>query len=131
MTINILLAHLIGIYMFIVGMLFMIRPSLFSAMLTRAMSNTFLAYIASGVELVAGTAIVLTYADWAMSFEALMLVLGWVMILESAAYLFIPFPIINAVVARFNRNTTFIIIGTVLFVAGAYLMYESGLLLVG
>lgn len=126
MTITLLIAHLLGIYLLILGILFAMKPAAFVRLFARAMHNYWLIYISAGIELVLGVAIVLTYTSWAIGYEIVMAILGIVMIAEAAAYLFLPYSFTRGAVRRMNRNNTFIIAGAALMVLGIYLMYVSG-----
>ena len=84
------LARLIGPVLAIVGVGLLLRPSGYLTVVADMLRSPALLYIACVLGLLGGMALVLAHNVWAADWRVIITLLGWISILESAAWMLFP-----------------------------------------
>lgn len=125
MALSIFLAKLLGIYMILVGLIFMIRRKALMPAMQEVIKNKALIYIIAILELLAGIAIVLSHNIWVLGFEVIITIVGWLMIVEGVLYLLLPGKYLQKLLGKFNTPVWYGAGGVAAVIIGAYLVARS------
>lgn len=121
MLATIFLAKLLGIYMIIVGLIFMIRRKAMMPAMKELIKNRALLYIICILELAAGIAVVLSHNIWTWGYELIITVVGWLLIIEGVVYLILPHRKVEKILSKFNTPVWYGAGGVAAVILGAYL----------
>ena len=119
------LAPLLGLYLFIIGALALYRRKSVMPAVSQMLKNRPLILILALVELLAGLAIVLNYPSFTMDADGIISIIGWMMVVESIIYLAIPYKQVQKLMKRFNKPQWYLASGVIAVVIGAYLTAVS------
>ena len=118
---SIFLAKLLGIYMILVGLIFMLRRKAMMPAMKELIKNKSLIYIIAIRELLAGLAIILGHNIWTLGFEVIITVVGWLMLLEGIIYLILPNRLMQKLFGKFNTPVWYGAGGVAAIIIGLYL----------
>ena len=123
MTMEILLAQVIGAYLVLEGLVLLIRKKFVVNILNDLSSNKALMYVTGAMVFVLGLLIVLNHNVWEATWQVIPTIVGWFMVVVGVAICLTPKVVLGATrsVAR-NRNVV-MLTGIVGLALGAYLLY--------
>jgi len=116
-----LLAQLLGLYFIIVGVIALYRRKSLMPALAQLAANRALLLVLALSEILAGLAVILTYPEIAPTWEGVLAVIGWVLVIEGVLYLALPAKIVQRFVRKFNNDTWYGTGGAIAVLLGAYL----------
>ncbi|MEX0918704.1 MAG: hypothetical protein WDZ85_01935 [Candidatus Paceibacterota bacterium] len=119
---SIFLSQMIGIYLVLIGLVFLFKRKTLMPAMKEVIQSKSLLYIVAMLELAAGIAIVLNHNIWAWSSELLITLFGWLLIVESAAYLLLPYKRMEKLALKFNTPAWYGSCGAGAVIIGAYLI---------
>lgn len=122
---SIFLAQLMGSYLVLVGLLVVLRRKFFLHAMKDFLQSRALRFVVPFIELTAGLALVLTHNIWVWGSEVIITIVGWMMIIESLAYLAIPEKKLVKVLSAMNTNGMYLVCGVLCIVLGLYLAGEG------
>lgn len=116
-----LLAQLLGLYLFIVGVIVLYRRKSIMPAVSQMVSNRALLMIFGLVEILAGLAVVLTYPQISASADGIISLIGWILTIEGIVYLAMPARTVQRFVRKFNTDTWYGTGGVIAILLGGYL----------
>lgn len=120
----IFLAKLLGIYFLVVGIIVVLRRSAVMPAIKEMSKHPGMILGIAVIELAAGLAIVINYPwSWEgnLNWQAIISLIGWMLIIESIFYMASPSKIVQKVFKSFNRTPFYIFGGILTIILGAYL----------
>lgn len=122
---TVLLAKVFGIYLIIIGLAIIFRRRYFLTVFAGFVEDKTLRITISIVELIAGLFLVLTHQIWSSLLAGLVSLMGWLMTLEGAAYLFMPDRWFAKMMKLFNHKAVYTVGGIIAVLIGIYLTYAG------
>ncbi|MCE9541874.1 hypothetical protein K8R03_04960 [Candidatus Kaiserbacteria bacterium] len=119
------LAPLLGLYLFIIGALALYRRKSVMPAVSQMLKNRPLMLVVALVELLAGLAVVINYPYFTMDWIGLISIIGWMLLAESLLYLSLPYKRVQKIIKKFNKPEWYLYSGILAVVAGAYLTAVS------
>jgi uncharacterized membrane protein HdeD (DUF308 family) len=118
---TLLLSKVLGIFLVIVGLAAVLRSRHFAAVAQAFVQERLTRLVLAITELLAGLFLVVTHNDWSSLPAILVTLLGWMAVIEGAAYLLLPDKILKRLVEQFRSPAWYVGGGLVSIVIGAYL----------
>ncbi|MBU1445854.1 hypothetical protein KKD70_01160 [Patescibacteria group bacterium] len=124
MELSVYLGKLISVVLVVIGLALLIRSAYYTKVYKTWMKNEGLMLFTTMVLLVAGVALVLAHNVWTASWEVIITIVGWGMVLKGAIFAFLPKEL-NKLIERFLNMSWLLPIGGVIWVIGGlYLGYN-------
>jgi len=123
MNTTLLIAQLIGISSFAIGLSMLVRRKMVINIFDDVFGSRALTYVLGIAEVVAGLSIVLNHYDWTLVLPAVITSLGWLLILEGAIYMFAGSRTIKVLLKKLHDTNIYTLIALIYVIVGAYLTY--------
>lgn len=117
-----ILGQIIGLYLAIVGVSMLARQQGWMAMVKDMRKNESFGRLVALFELLLGVAIVMLHNVWVQGWEVAITIIGWIMLIEGAAYLLLPHSAVEKKIKAFNKPGWYVVAGIVTLVVGLYLL---------
>jgi len=125
MASSLILGKIIGLYLVICGVSMLARKQGWMAMVKDMRKNPSFGRLMALFELLLGILIVMLHNVWVQGWEVAITLIGWVMLIEGAAYLLLPHKSIEKKIKAFNKPGWYVVTGIVILVVGLYLLGVS------
>ncbi|MDX1444210.1 MAG: hypothetical protein R3270_10650 [Gammaproteobacteria bacterium] len=122
MELTLLLSKVLGLLLIITSLSFIIRRRYYEKVLEEFVQARALRMLMSIIELTAGLFLVILHNDWSSLAAAIITAVGWMAIIESTAYLFMPDRAFARLIGAFNQPSWYIGGGLIGLLAGGYLV---------
>lgn len=122
MNTSLYLAQIIGLYLVLVGLIMMMRRRYFMAAVKEFVHDKALLFVIPIVELLAGLALVVAHNIWVWSWEVIITITGWLMVIEALSYLVLPEKTIVKWISWFNKDKVYFFGGIASVAFGLYLV---------
>lgn len=122
MTFSLIFGKVIGIYLIIVAISMLARQGSWMKIVKQVRKNESFPRLIALFELLVGLFIVVAHNMWVASWEVAITIVGWLMLIEGAAYLLLPHSVIEKKIQFFNKPGWYTIVGIVSLVVGLYLV---------
>lgn len=119
------LAQLLGVATLVIGLSMLIRQKLVLNVIDEVLQNRVLTYLIGIAEFIAGLLLVLSHNVWEPTVAAIITILGWLMLLEGALYLFISKKVLHELLHVFHKRGVFLLTLAAYLALGAYLTYHG------
>jgi len=120
---SVYLARLTGPVLAVAGLGMLISPQHFMTIVAGFLCEPALIYLGALLGLLGGTAIVLAHNIWVADWRVIITLLGWISVVDSAAWLLLPQPMQSLAPALTASSTLPFIAGAVILLLGAVLCY--------
>ena len=121
MELSIFLSQVIGVYLVLIGLICVIRRKMMMAAIADVINTRGLIYLIAILELLAGIALVVSHNVWVWDTAVIVTIVGWLMLIESLAYLVLPYRLVAKIFRAFNKKGWYVGGGIVSIVLGLYL----------
>ncbi|OHB25466.1 MAG: hypothetical protein A2542_00560 [Parcubacteria group bacterium RIFOXYD2_FULL_52_8] len=115
------LAQLFGVYLVIEGLVLLFRQAFVRREISALMHNEGLRLFAGFLILIMGLVLVLTHNVWEWSYEGVITLVSWIVVLKSCMYLFFDQKTLNRVTRWFDTKGWYRFAGIVALLLGLYL----------
>ena len=121
MDLTIFLTQVIGLYLILIGVIFLARRKVMMAVMADIIKNKPLIYVVAISELLAGLALVVGHNVWAWDIFVVITIVGWLMVVEALIYLILPYSLISKIFKKINTPSVYIVGGILSVILGAYM----------
>jgi len=121
MDLTIFLTQVIGLYLILIGVIFLARRKVMMAVMADIIKNKPLIYVVAILELLAGLALVVGHNVWAWDIFVVITIVGWLMVVEALIYLILPYSLISKIFKKINTPSVYIVGGILSVILGAYM----------
>lgn len=121
MELTILLSKVIGLYLIIVGIVYLVRREYFINVVRSYMEQKMLRVFISTTEIIVGLFFVITHNVWDSLPEAIISLFGWIILLEGLAYVVLSDKLIGKIIRKCNTKRWYIFGGLISVLLGLYL----------
>jgi hypothetical protein len=118
---TVLLSRVLGVFIVIIGTAALYQRQAFAELVATFSRDRTLRTLFAAVELLAGLFLVASHRAWDTAPQIIVSLIGWMAVLESAAYLLLPDRIVQSFLAPFARPGVIAGCGAVGLVLGLYL----------
>ena len=125
MDTSILLACLIGPLLVVVGLGVLINQTHYASMVESFLKDAPLYYVSGATAFVIGMAIVLNHNIWALDWQVIITILGWMSLIKGAVRILYPAAGSQIAANIAGSQTALKVMAAVLLVLGAWLSYEG------
>ncbi len=122
---TILLAQFLGVASLVIGLSMLVRQKMVMKIFDDVFTNRALAYLLGLVEFAGGLLLVLYHNIWSPALAAVITVLGWLLLIEGALYLFVTKRFLKELVGVLHKRGVFALMVAAYLLLGAYLTYAS------
>lgn len=124
MEVSMILAKIFGWYLFIVSLAMIAKPSGFQAMSKAIHGHAGSMAVAGFIALILGLIVVIIHPVWGSSWQIVISVLGWLMLIKGLVRLF--FPAVSAAMVKSADNKSFYFTLAVIgLLVGLFLLYHG------
>jgi len=122
MDTSLFLAQWWGVLLLVMGASILVRrEGVMKVMKEFASSNPSPGYFVGLIEFTLGLTLVLLHNEWSFGWQGVVTILGWLVFLEGATYLFAPISFFTSVMKKVNNSNTYLVGGVISLVLGAWL----------
>ncbi len=115
------LSQVLGLFLIIVGLSIMLRKRYYVPVVGEFIEDRFMRMVMGIAELLAGLFLVLAHNDWSTLAAGIITAIGWVLVIEGAAYLLVSDRTMAWVIRTFNVRTWYVVGGILSVLLGLYL----------
>lgn len=125
MMTSLFLGKVVGAYLVVVGASLLLRKKMWHNVVRDFTKSSMAMTVAALFELLIGLFIVASHNVWVQSWEVVITIIGWLMVFEGIAYLFIPHKVLKEKIRAFDNTTWYTMGGIIALLLGAYMVYVS------
>ena len=125
MELSLLLAQIAGVYLTVVGVSVVAKQRMLREAVDDFFKNHFLVYFAGEMLLILGLLVVLNHNIWVQSWEVIITLIGWVMLLKGAMFLLLGEKNVKSMVKMFNSSSSYTVWGIIAILLGIYLIFQG------
>ena len=118
---SIFLAQLMGVYLLVEGIFLLTRQAFVRSVISDLMKSPGLRLLSGLMALIIGLVLVLNHNIWAWSYEGIITILSWLIVLKSVIYLLFSEKIVLRCMQMFNKTGWYVFTGLVAIVIGGFL----------
>ncbi len=122
MELTLFLTQVIGIYLVLIGLICIVKRKMMMHSMGDVITNKSLLYVVAIIELIAGISLVISHNVWVWNYAVIVTIVGWLMLIESLAYLVLPYSWVKKVFRMFNTKGWYIGGGLASVILGAYMV---------
>ncbi len=122
MELTLFLTQVIGIYLVLIGLICIVKRKMMMHSMGDVITNKSLLYVVAIIELIAGISLVISHNVWVWNYAVIVTIVGWLMLVESLAYLALPYSWVKKVFRMFNTKGWYIGGGLASVILGAYMV---------
>jgi hypothetical protein len=119
--ISLFLAQIIGVYLVFIGLVLLTRYNELRHIVIEAFNNRVIIFVGGIFTLSVGLIIVLIHNTWEASPAVIITILGWLTVLKSLLYLFLPQRTLARLAQFINNRAIYVIGGILSLFVGTYL----------
>jgi len=123
MELSLLLGKVVAIYLIVIGISLLARQGMWMHVVKKFMKSSTLITVVAMAELILGLLIVISHNIWVQSWVVVVTLIGWIMVIEGAAYLLLPQDSMKGLIRSFNKPMWYRVCGIVSLALGLYLAY--------
>ena len=123
MDVSIFLAQVFGLYFMVAGLAMFARQKTLTFVVKDMVKSPAVMWLAGVFAFVLGLVVVLTHNVWDGSWRVILTILGWAMLAEGVAYLFLPTKALKKLASFFNKPYWIYLCSMAFVIFGAYLAY--------
>ncbi|QLH43284.1 MAG: hypothetical protein HWD59_11580 [Coxiellaceae bacterium] len=123
MEYSVLLAKIIGLYLFIVGLAIVARKHVVVDMIRDIVNTPSMLYLTSALTLVLGILLVITHSIWAWDWRLIITLIGWGLFIKAILRIFFPSVPRDMIKWGIGHVPTLMVTGFVFLILGIVLLY--------
>ena len=121
---SIFIARILGLYLTIFGLLVLLRPAQFRAIVNAYMESPPIVFLGGIVGLIMGIILVVSHNIWAADWRVVITILSWIILIKGINHLF--FPSVPRKMARTLLGSSWILVpGAIDLLLGLFLVYKG------
>ena len=125
MELSLYLAQLFSVVLVVVGLAILLRPGYHTKAYKSFFKNEGFAFFEGMTMLIVGLAIILVHNIWVASWEVLITIIGWAVLVKAVLFLFLPKEFENLVEKFMKAKWLLPLGGTIWIIGGLYLRYYA------
>ncbi len=121
METTLFLSQVLGLFLIIVGAAVLYRKQYFVPVIGEFVEERLTRMLMGILELLAGLFLVIAHTDWSSYASGIITAIGYLLVIEGAAYLLVPDRIMSWIIRTFNVRMWYHLGGTLAILLGVYL----------
>ena len=121
---TVIYAQVLGIYLFVVSLGFLINPQKARALMEEAKHSKALIFFDGAIALFLGSIVVLSHNVWSSPFEASVSFLGWFMFVAGVFEIIMPHKVLVKVYTRFPKKAA-PVLNVLLLILAIYMLVKA------
>jgi len=124
MQLTVFLGQIIGIFWIVMGLAVIVHNQRFKKIFTEILDKPALLAMSGFVSLVIGSILVVTHNIWGWSFQGLITLIGWIILIQAILRLLFPMWLVKKCKRMLQKNTL-LVIGWIILIVGLFIGYMS------
>jgi len=124
MQLTVFLGQIIGIFWIVMGLAVIVHKQRFKKIFTDILDKPALLAMSGFVTLVIGSILVVTHNIWGWSFQGLITLIGWIILIQAILRLLFPMWLVKKGKRMLQKNAL-LVLGWIILIVGLFIGYMS------